>query len=156
MPTRLWLRLEADYHATRHRLRTNVDVGESASWLREIPVTELVKRGIIPGKPNDQISRTQQLLAFFGVAHISSYRELYENPQPPSGRQRRLQHEGLLITASATGFDRRSTSPHATRADGFGRFTGPYLRRGDGTTAELSGASFRPTETPGQGRNGPE
>jgi HTH-type transcriptional regulator/antitoxin HigA len=78
MPTRLWLRLEADYQATRQRLRQSVDLAESALWLREIPITELVKRGVIPAKPNDQISRTQQVLAFFGVAHISTYRELYE------------------------------------------------------------------------------
>jgi HTH-type transcriptional regulator/antitoxin HigA len=80
MPARLWLRLEADYQATRQRLRQRIDMAESTAWLQEIPVGELVKRGALPPKPNDKVSRTQQALAFFGVAHISTYRELYEKP----------------------------------------------------------------------------
>jgi HTH-type transcriptional regulator/antitoxin HigA len=88
MPARLWLRLEADYQAINHRLRQRIDLAESTTWLQEIPIGELVKRNAIPAEPSDKISRTQQALAFFGVAHISTYRELYEGHQLHSGRRR--------------------------------------------------------------------
>jgi HTH-type transcriptional regulator/antitoxin HigA len=80
MPTRMWLRLEADYEATRQRLGQRIDMAESTAWLQELPIGDLVKRGVLPPKPSDTVSRTQQALAFFGVAHISTYRELYEKP----------------------------------------------------------------------------
>lgn len=80
MPARLWNRLEADYKSAQQRLRLEGELLEDVSWLDEMPVRELVKRGILPEEPKDKISRVQQLLAFFGVAHVTTWRELYASP----------------------------------------------------------------------------
>lgn len=80
MPARMWNRLEADYQTTVTRLRQREDFAELASWVKdEIPVRELVKRGALPDGPKDERSRVQQVLTFFGVAHLDTYRELYES-----------------------------------------------------------------------------
>ncbi|MEW2354898.1 HigA family addiction module antitoxin [Spirillospora sp. NPDC029432] len=81
MSARMWNRLEADYQTTLTRLRQRQDFAELAAWVQnEIPVKELVKRGALPSTPKDPTSRVQQVLAFFGVAHLETYRELYESP----------------------------------------------------------------------------
>jgi HTH-type transcriptional regulator/antitoxin HigA len=80
MSARMWNRLEADYQSAQQRLRYREDLAELTEWLNELPVKELAKRGVLPDQPKDPISRVQQLLAFFGVAHISTYREIYEKP----------------------------------------------------------------------------
>jgi HTH-type transcriptional regulator/antitoxin HigA len=41
-------------------------------WLRDFPVTELVKRDIVPAMPSDKTSRLEQMLAFFGVANVGA------------------------------------------------------------------------------------
>ncbi|WP_165975414.1 HigA family addiction module antitoxin [Actinomadura rubrisoli] len=80
LSARMWNRLEADYQTTVTRLRQRDDHAELASWVKdEIPVGELVKRGVLPAAPKDESSRIQQVLTFFGVAHLETYRELYES-----------------------------------------------------------------------------
>lgn len=80
MPARMWNRLEADYQTTQQRLRSREDLGELSAWLNDFPLKELQRRKVLPDKPNDSTSRIQQLLSFFGVAHVSTYRELYLSP----------------------------------------------------------------------------
>ncbi|MFC4054265.1 HigA family addiction module antitoxin [Actinomadura syzygii] len=80
MPARMWNRLEADYQTSVRRLHQRDDFAELARWVKdEIPVGELVKRGALPEGPKDERSRVQQVLTFFGVAHLETYRELYES-----------------------------------------------------------------------------
>ncbi|GII80070.1 XRE family transcriptional regulator [Sphaerisporangium rufum] len=80
MPARLWNRLEADYQSACQRLRMAKELGDAVPWLSEMPVRELVKRGVLPEAPADGTSRVQQMLAFFGVAHLTTWRELYGSP----------------------------------------------------------------------------
>ncbi|MEO3782443.1 HigA family addiction module antitoxin [Actinocorallia sp. B10E7] len=80
MPAKLWNRLEADYQTAQQRLRARDDLQELTEWLKEFPLKEMQKRGVLPDRPDDPVSRVQQLLAFFGVAHVSTYRELYQRP----------------------------------------------------------------------------
>lgn len=100
MPARMWNRLEADYQTTVTRLRQRADFAELATWVKdEIPVGELVKRGALPDGPKDAHSRVQQVLAFFGVAHLETYRELYESAAV-SFRQSRAFRAGPGAVAS--------------------------------------------------------
>jgi HTH-type transcriptional regulator / antitoxin HigA len=46
-------------------------------WLRDFPVTELVKRDILPAEPADKTFRLEQLPAFFGVATVGAWQEVY-------------------------------------------------------------------------------
>ncbi|GLZ14007.1 hypothetical protein Acsp04_42420 [Actinomadura sp. NBRC 104425] len=80
MSARMWNRLEADYQSARQRLRHRGDMAELTAWLAELPVSDLVRRGDLPAEPDDPRDRVHQLLMFFGVAHVSTYRELYEAP----------------------------------------------------------------------------
>ncbi|GAA3443487.1 ImmA/IrrE family metallo-endopeptidase [Planomonospora venezuelensis] len=80
MPARLWNRLEADYRSALQRLRQTEELKECVPWLGRMPVRQLIRAGALPREPVDDISRVLQLLAFFGVAHLSTWRELYERP----------------------------------------------------------------------------
>lgn len=80
MPARLWNRLEADYQSALERLRLQGALAAEAGWIDQIPVRELVKRGVLPEKPGDKISRVAQLLAFFGVASVNAWKEIYSTP----------------------------------------------------------------------------
>ncbi|MCX5608260.1 ImmA/IrrE family metallo-endopeptidase [Streptomyces sp. NBC_00047] len=77
---RFWNRLEADYQSTRQRLRATRDAEVYTAWYQTLPVKELVKRGQVPQEPSDKASRWEQLLAFFGVASLDAWVELYEKP----------------------------------------------------------------------------
>ncbi|MFC4912810.1 HigA family addiction module antitoxin [Actinomadura gamaensis] len=79
MSARLWNRIEADYRTALTRQRQRQDFAELNAWVKdEMPVAELVKRGVLPPEPKDLTSRAQQLLSFFGVAQLQTYREIYE------------------------------------------------------------------------------
>jgi addiction module HigA family antidote len=51
-PARIWNRLEADYQSTRARLRGARDLEQHVGWLKELPISELVKRKILPEQTN--------------------------------------------------------------------------------------------------------
>lgn len=80
LPARLWNRMEADYQSTQRRLRKKIAAQELGPWVKSLPIRELVHRGVLPATPDDNASRIQQSLAFFGVADVGAYHELYERP----------------------------------------------------------------------------
>lgn len=80
VPARLWNRLEADYRAIAARLQQRRALKDDVAWLKELPIKELVDRGVLPQEPNDKVSRVQQLLAFFGVASPGAWRDLWLRP----------------------------------------------------------------------------
>lgn len=80
VPARLWNRLEADYRSLQVRLSQRVHHAENVEWLRDMPVRQLVNRGILPSEPADNASRVQQLLTFFGVASPAAWRQLWSAP----------------------------------------------------------------------------
>lgn len=76
-PARIWNRLEADYRSDLERIRSHQQLSVDVMWLRDFPVTEMVKRDILPAEPADKASRLEQMLAFFGVASIGAWQEVY-------------------------------------------------------------------------------
>jgi HTH-type transcriptional regulator/antitoxin HigA len=76
-PARLWNGLEATYRSDLERIRAKRDLSADVMWLRDFPITELVKRDILPAEPTDKISRLEQVLAFFGVASVDAYQDVY-------------------------------------------------------------------------------
>ncbi|MBO0801664.1 MAG: helix-turn-helix domain-containing protein [Nocardiopsaceae bacterium] len=76
-PARIWNRLEADYRSDLQRLRSQRDLSADVMWTMDFPVAELVKREILPAEPSDKVGRLEQVLAFFGVASPSAWRDVY-------------------------------------------------------------------------------
>ncbi|WP_433497300.1 helix-turn-helix domain-containing protein [Sphaerimonospora sp. CA-214678] len=94
-PAKLWNRLEADYQSTRIRLRAARDLEQHIEWLKELPVSELVKRKILPEEPKDKVARVEQLLAFFAVASVDVWQELYAQPAACAFRKSKVQDSKL-------------------------------------------------------------
>lgn len=80
VPTPVWLRLEADYRSARSRLEVPAPDDDDLAWLHDMPVRQLVRAGALPAAPADPPSRLRQLLRFFGVADVRSYRRVWELP----------------------------------------------------------------------------
>ena len=80
VPTPVWLRLEADYRSARSRLEVPEPDDDELAWLHDMPVRQLVRAGALPAAPADPPSRLRQLLRFFGVADVRSYRRVWELP----------------------------------------------------------------------------
>ncbi len=76
-PARIWNRLEADYRSDQERIRAKHALSGDVMWANDFPVVELVKRDCLPAQPADKISRLEQLLAFFGVASVGAWDEVY-------------------------------------------------------------------------------
>jgi HTH-type transcriptional regulator / antitoxin HigA len=76
-PARLWNGLEASYRSDLERTRSKRDLVADVMWVREFPVSELVKREVLPAEPSDKVSRLEQLLAFFGVASVDTWDDVY-------------------------------------------------------------------------------
>ena len=78
-PARLWNRLEANYRSDLERLRERRDLAACARWLAEMPVSALLKRGVLPDEPDNTSSRVEQMLGFFGVASVDAWEDVYGN-----------------------------------------------------------------------------
>lgn len=76
-PARLWNQLEANYRSDLERIRSRSDLTADVLWARDFPVGELVKRDILLAEPSDKVSRLEQLLAFFGVATVDTWDDVY-------------------------------------------------------------------------------
>lgn len=76
-PARIWNRLEADYQSDLERIRAKRELAMDVMWLTDLPVRALVERDILPAKPADEVSRLEQMLAFFGVATVGAWQDVY-------------------------------------------------------------------------------
>lgn len=80
MPARLWNRLEADYQSIVTRNRRQGALAAFTDWASDMPVKELVRREMLPPEPKDSVSRVTQMLAFFGVASVEAWSDVYAKP----------------------------------------------------------------------------
>jgi HTH-type transcriptional regulator / antitoxin HigA len=78
-PARIWNRLEADYRSDLERIRAQREVSGDVMWLKDFPVKALVERGCLPTEPSDSVSRLEQMLAFFGVASVGAWHDVYDD-----------------------------------------------------------------------------
>lgn len=76
-PARLWNALEAGYRSDLARIQSKRDLAADLTWLRDFPIGGLVERDILPAEPSDKVSRLEQLLAFFGVASVDAWDDVY-------------------------------------------------------------------------------
>jgi HTH-type transcriptional regulator / antitoxin HigA len=76
-PARIWNSLEAAYRSDLERIRSRRELSVDVMWLRKFPVAELVERDVLPAEPADKVSRVEQMLAFFGVASVGAWDDVY-------------------------------------------------------------------------------
>ena len=77
-PASFWLNLEKNYQLTLARLREAASREQDIAWMRDvIPITELVKRGIVPSDRDPGV-RLQAVLRFFAVSSVDAWKEYWE------------------------------------------------------------------------------
>ncbi len=80
VPARFWNNLEYQYQERKARLNATAYTREHLDWLKEIPVKELVRRGVL--KPNtDRWALVGETLSFFGVASVEAWRSGWTKTQ---------------------------------------------------------------------------
>jgi HTH-type transcriptional regulator/antitoxin HigA len=98
-PARMWNRLEAEYRTTLTRLRPQLDTPAYTEWLENQPVKELVRREVLPAGDVDTRSRIEQLLAFFAVANLDAWEDLYGAPAVAFRRSATLSSKAGTLSA---------------------------------------------------------
>jgi len=78
VPSDFWNRREAGYRSDLERIRAKRDLSADVAWLQDFPVRELVGRDVLPAEPADKVSRVEQMLAWFGVASVDAWEDVYE------------------------------------------------------------------------------
>ena len=72
----LWLGIEAAYRLQCARESEAKEAAKSAEWLKQFPVNELVKRGVLRKSKSD-VESVSELLSFFGVGSIKAWHMKY-------------------------------------------------------------------------------
>lgn len=84
-PARFWNNLELNYREQLAKESERQRLQEDLAWLKNIPVKELIKRKAIldSAEPTDQLTH---VLAFYGVANVKAWHDLWEIPQVAARR----------------------------------------------------------------------
>ena len=79
IPAHLWNTLEMSYRSHLARRAEQERLADEAEWLKQLPVSELVKRGRIERSEAvaEQVSR---ICAFFGVANPAAWNKMWQQP----------------------------------------------------------------------------
>jgi len=76
---RYWNSLEAVYRERLTRRDSHVRLAEDADWLQELPIKELIRRGIVEAT-SDKPRQVEQVCRFFGVADRERWRKVWLTP----------------------------------------------------------------------------
>lgn len=79
VPAEFWNNLELNYRAHLTLRGERERLAQDIGWLEELPVAELVKRGLI-AKGRADAERVREVCAFFGVANVEAWRDLWQQP----------------------------------------------------------------------------
>lgn len=85
VPAKMWNNLEANYREQLAKIKELERLEENVTWLKEIPVNELKKRGMISdNKDNAVILR--DVLKFYSVGSVSGWKEIWDEPKVAARR----------------------------------------------------------------------
>jgi HTH-type transcriptional regulator/antitoxin HigA len=76
---RYWNSLEAGYRERLARLENREHLAEDTEWLDELPIKELIRRGIVNAR-DDAPTRVEKACRFFGVADPERWRRVWLAP----------------------------------------------------------------------------
>ena len=77
MDAGIWIGMESDYRLHQEREREAQKAAALADWVKNFPVSELVKRGIIE-KPSSNADKVGAVLGFFGVASVDVWQDMHD------------------------------------------------------------------------------
>ncbi|MDF1596198.1 MAG: HigA family addiction module antitoxin [Acidimicrobiia bacterium] len=75
----MWNGLEAHYREHLSRMQEESEFAGDVTWLDELPVAELIRRGWIE-KCRDKVDQLREVLRFFGVADRSAWETVWQKP----------------------------------------------------------------------------
>lgn len=84
-PAAFWNNLEAQYREQLAKLEQDRELAEHFDWLKTIPTTELVQRGLIP-ECDDKVVLIRESLRFYGVSSTVAWRSVWEEPAAAARR----------------------------------------------------------------------
>lgn len=76
----IWSNLNTSYRLFKAKLTARKEFSKHEEWLKQLPIAQLTRRGIIQHK-NDPVEIIEQLLDFFGVGSIATWQERIEHTQ---------------------------------------------------------------------------
>ena len=79
VPATMWNNLEAQYREQLAKTQERERFQDDLDWLREIPVAELVKRGVLHRR-KDRVEQLREVLKFYGVSSVEAWRQIWESP----------------------------------------------------------------------------
>jgi len=79
VPAAMWNNMEAQYREQLARIHERERLQDDLDWLREIPVAELVKRGVLP-RLKDTVGQLREVFKFYGVSSVEAWRQIWEAP----------------------------------------------------------------------------
>ncbi|GAB6144211.1 helix-turn-helix domain-containing protein [Desulfocicer niacini] len=87
VPAAMWNNLEAQYREQLAKIHERERLEADLEWLKEIPVTELVKRQVLT-KTTDKVERLRAVLAFYGVSSVESWHAIWDEPKVAARRSK--------------------------------------------------------------------
>jgi HTH-type transcriptional regulator/antitoxin HigA len=75
-----WLALEQTYRAALARQAERAALEQEVSWLREIPLNEMIKQTWVP-KLSNKVDQLEAVLRYFGVASPKAWRQVWTGIQ---------------------------------------------------------------------------
>jgi len=76
----IWSNLDTNYHLFKAKLAARKEFSKHEQWVKQLPIAQLTKRGIIQHK-KDPVEMIEQLLDFFGVGSIAAWQQRIEHLQ---------------------------------------------------------------------------
>lgn len=80
VPAAFWNNLEAQYRESEARAKEGERLLDSTSWLKMLPLGEMLKRNVIRER-QDAVQQIREALAFFGVASPDQWEAVFATPQ---------------------------------------------------------------------------
>lgn len=97
VPARIWSRLESDYRTILAKQSRESAYVAAVEWIKKVPIRAFVKAGILPASPNDDTSRVDQVLHFFGVASVDAFKNV--TPVVAFRRSNAYQQDDFAVAA---------------------------------------------------------
>lgn len=87
IPARIWNNLEAQYREQLAKINERKQLEFDLNWLKTIPTRKLIERGAIVCQ-RDRVLLLRETLKFYGVSSVSSWKDIWEEPEVAARRSR--------------------------------------------------------------------